>query len=70
MYYLHAMILPHSASDITLLYKSKGQKDHMNTFQSALQSLCYIILLEWLASHNLFYRNITMDKRSVVAVLP
>ena len=29
----------HSPSDITLLYKSKGQKDHMNTFKSALKSV-------------------------------
>ena len=41
MYYNYVLILPHSQSDITLLYKSKGQKDHMNTFhQGAKCAMC------------------------------
>ena len=59
MYY-YALILSHSPSDITLLYKSKGQKDHMNTFQSALKSVV-LSVLDWLVRHNLLYRNITLE---------
>ena len=59
---IYVLILPHSPSDITLLYKSKVQKDHMNTFQSALKSMCIQSVLEWLMSHNLFNRNIQYSK--------
>ena len=41
---IYALILPHSPSDITPLHKIKGQKDHMNTFQSALNQCCAICI--------------------------
>ena len=41
----------------------------MNKFQSIEISFVQSVL-EWLVSHNLFYRNVTLDKRFVVAVLP
>ena len=45
---IYVLIWPHSPSDITLLYKSKGQKDDMNTFQSALKSvLCNLYQNGW-----------------------
>ena len=34
-------VLPHSSSDNKLLYKSKGQKDHINLFESAPKSVLY-----------------------------
>ena len=61
MYIIYALILSHSPTDITLLYKSKGQKDYIKGTQEHISESIEISVMqsviEWLVSHNLFNRN-------------
>ena len=57
-------LMSHSPSDIISLYKSKGRRITWTHFTSQ----CCAICIRMAGVYNLFYRNITMYKRFVVAV--
>ena len=64
---IYGLIMPHSPSDIALLSnRVEGSHEHISDCIeiSVVQSV-----LEWSVFYNLFYRNITLDKRFVIAVL-
>ena len=42
----------------------------MNIFQGELKTIFVQSVLEWLVFHKIFYKDITLDKRFDVAVLP
>ena len=67
---MYALILPHSPSDITLLYKARGRRSTTSHILECIEISAMQSVLEWLASRNLFYRNITLDKGFVIGVLP
>ena len=69
MYYLYTDLATFSKSHYIIVQKQgiEGSHEHMSECIeiSVVQSV-----IELLVCHNLFYRNITLDKRLAVAVLP
>ena len=67
MYYLWTDYATFSKWHCIIVQKVEGSHEHISDCIeiSAVQSV-----LEWLVFYNLFYRNITLDKRFVIAVLP
>ena len=68
MYYLCTDFATFSKWHYIIVQKqgAEGWHEHISECIeiSVIQSV-----LEWLVSHNLFYRNITLDKRFVIAIL-
>ena len=64
---IYALILPHSPSDIALLYKARAEGSHEHISECIEISIVQSVL-EWLVYHNLSYRNITLDNRFIVPV--
>ena len=58
---LSMLILSHSPTDITLLYKSKGQKDYIKGTQEHISESIEISVMqsviEWLLSYNLIVQQ-------------